>query len=116
MILYKFLFDSEGESSLLELLKRQLYEDRDLYLKEIEKSVARISRDDTLSAFEADQLLRENDPKKTQGEIELVLARAFGVELVDLKPKITISKKKFIDNLKRQPFFKGTISYLSIGS
>lgn len=112
MIIYRFLFDSEGDSMLLETLKKQLKEDRDLYIKEIEESITKTSRDDTLSAFEADQLMREKDPQKKHEDVEKIVARGFGVELADLKPKITISKRKFVDNLKRRSLFKGAISYL----
>ena len=97
---------------LLETLKKQLKEDRDLYIKEIEESITKISRDDTLSAFEADQLMREKDPQKMHEDVEKIVARGFGVQLADLKPKITISKRKFVENLKRRSLFKGTISYL----
>jgi DNA repair exonuclease SbcCD ATPase subunit len=96
-ILYKFMFESEGDSTFLETVKQQEMEDRQEYIKEIEEALKKLSRDETLSVFEATRMLKEKEPNKTNDEIDEYLSRAFACEVSELKPKVLISKKEFLN-------------------
>jgi hypothetical protein len=96
-VLYKFMFESEGDSTFLETVKQQEMEDRQEYIKEIEESLKKLSRDETLSVFEATRMLKEKEPTKTSVEIEELLSRAFACDSSELKPKLLILKKEFLN-------------------
>lgn len=92
----------------LDEFKRQENEQRLEYIKEIEEGVKKISRDETMSVFEACRLLRDKDPTKKANEVDEYVSRGFKIPVSDLKPKTIISKAEFVKQIRRGPLMKGT--------
>ena len=107
MIVYRFLFENETSSVFLESFKRQFYEDRIEYIEKLSQELIKLSRDDTLSAFEADKMLRDLDPMKKQDKIEEYIARGFGIPVDQLSTKKVIAKTKFLANIQKGTLQKG---------
>ncbi|KAJ3275725.1 Translin-associated factor X-interacting protein 1 [Terramyces sp. JEL0728] len=96
-VIYRFLFETESESNFIELVKSQHLQNRLDYLLELENAMKRISRDDNLSVFEATKLFNELDSTKKPGEVDKLMGIGFGIKPADLKPRLMIPKKKFIE-------------------
>jgi hypothetical protein len=105
IIIYKFLCE-EG-SNFLDTLKMQLHQDRETYIKDLEHYISKMSKDDTISVFEAEKMLKEKDQQKKEQDRRLLVSRGFGIPAANLKPKMAVSKKKFLDNLKKGVLLKG---------
>ncbi|KAJ3311333.1 Translin-associated factor X-interacting protein 1 [Boothiomyces sp. JEL0838] len=106
-VIYRFLFESESESTFTETLKTQHLQSRSDYLQELENILKRISRDENLSVFEATKAFNEIDSSKRPEDVDKLVALGFGIKTIDLKPRLMTPKKKFIQNIKHLPLIKG---------
>ncbi|KAJ3368846.1 Translin-associated factor X-interacting protein 1 [Kappamyces sp. JEL0680] len=100
VVIYRFLFEAEGDSAFLECLKKQILEDRLEYIRKLEEGIRKMSRDDTMSVFEASRILKEKDPSKSKLELDAYIARGFRCKVEDLIPKKVVSKKDFLKNIQ----------------
>ncbi|KAJ3319020.1 Translin-associated factor X-interacting protein 1 [Boothiomyces sp. JEL0866] len=96
-VIYRFLFETESESTFTETVKAQHLQNRVDYLLELENTLKRISRDENLSAFEATKVINEFDSTKKAEDVDKLIALGFNIKLADLKPRLMVSKKKFTE-------------------
>eukprot|EP00842_Homolaphlyctis_polyrhiza_P003766 jgi/Hompol1/4390/HPOL_003626-RA len=101
MVTYRWLFESEGDSVFLDVVREQENEERAAYIQGLEKQFEELSNDRVVSVNDVARILAQFDPDKRKKDLDEYLVRGFATSLEDLKAKTTIEKEAFIKNLKR---------------
>ncbi|KAI8918748.1 hypothetical protein BC831DRAFT_516103 [Entophlyctis helioformis] len=116
-ITYRWLFESDGDSVFLDVVREQENEERAAYIQGLQTLFDNFSKDDTLSATDIARLLAMFDADKRKRDLDEYLVRGFGVSGLDMiKAKTMIDKKAFLKasngtrNLKRGVLVFGLVS------
>ncbi|KAI8893904.1 hypothetical protein BC833DRAFT_606862 [Globomyces pollinis-pini] len=99
-VIYKTLFESESDSRFLNCVKQQEMDERLSYYNLMDEGLKRMSRDDTMSVFEAIRMIGSIDSTKPADDIDELVAAGFGIKSSSLKPKLTIEKSLFLKVFK----------------
>ncbi|KAJ3023452.1 UNVERIFIED_CONTAM: Translin-associated factor X-interacting protein 1 [Siphonaria sp. JEL0065] len=98
---YSWLFNSDSESSFLDLVKEQENDLRESYIKGLQAAIQTVTRDPKCSSQEIMHGLMMYDHDKPKDDLERYMARGFGCEFEAIKPKSMVDLAVFFGNLKR---------------
>nr|KAJ3421506.1 Translin-associated factor X-interacting protein 1 [Polyrhizophydium stewartii] len=110
-ITYRWLFESEGESIFLDVVREQEIEQRTQYIQGLQKLFDAFSKDPSLTVSDAAKILAQFDPDKRKADLDEYLARGFDQPAELLKPKTMIAKDQFLKNLRRNVLVFGIDSH-----
>jgi uncharacterized protein YjgD (DUF1641 family) len=94
------MFEHEHESKFLEVLKRQMWDERTEFLKQLEELVRMVSKNQNITLTEATRLMKEWNRLKDP-DIQNLLGKGFETSNPQPNTKLSITKAKFLINIKR---------------
>ncbi|KAI8809088.1 hypothetical protein BJ742DRAFT_868739 [Cladochytrium replicatum] len=106
-VTYKWLFQNAEDCTFLDVFREQHLSAMIAYISGLRKAIQSMyTKDARLSATEFSNALTRYDADKSRRRVDEYVARGFGVLVAEVRPRMTLDKEKFLENLG-----KGIVGY-----